>query len=139
MRRIILSLFLITMLKCLACGCAGENDTCSGDIGKGMFTKKDLIGKYEVPWLTGGIIEFKKNGTSIITMKAPSGASKESSVVIKEKYCVEDDVIYFEMISINGKKGSAEKSQQEIISVSEEEIVLRELPSGSDKSYKRIE
>jgi hypothetical protein len=104
---------------------------------KKEYRQEDILGKYNVPMMFGGTVEFAKDGICTMTLNAPLG-SKKGPLVIREKYEVKGDIIHFEQIEVDGKKSDGEKSQQQIISVSDESLVLKEVESGKVFTYKRI-
>ncbi len=97
----------------------------------------NIIGKYIFPMLTGGVLEFSKDGICIITINSPS--SDKGHLVIREKYTIKGDIIYFEALDINGKPGGEKESRQKIILSGTDGIKLFDFSNGKTTFYRKIE
>jgi hypothetical protein len=111
----------------------------SSDSSKYEFTASDIVGKYELPLLLGGTVEFDGNGICTLVLNPPPNSTK-GPLVIKEIYVVKGDIIHFKQVEVGGRTVvNGEESQQQIVSVTEGGIVLKELPINKTRMHKRIE
>ena len=59
--------------------------------------------------------------------------------MIKEKFEVRGDMIHFEEIEVDGRKSDGARSQQQIISITEDVLTLKDIASGGKVlRYKKI-
>lgn len=93
------------------------------------YTAADIVGRYELPMLFGGTVEFSRDGICTLTVNPPPDSEK-GPLVIKEKYEVRGDVIHFEEFEVDGGKSDGKKSQPQIVSITEDALVLKDTASG---------